>query len=258
VTRTGTGAVRSTPAGIDCPDKCSLAVGAGTSVTLEAIPQQGWVFSGWSGACSGTAACTLVLDGPKALNASFTQAPMFPLAVSRSGRGTVASSPAGIDCGTSCSAQFRGGTTVTLYAVAATGYVFAGWSGDCAGNGATCPILMNDVRSVTALFRPNADMTAPSVRALPSAGRRGKVAQLRYRVSDAGSRSRQTITVRHGARVLATLKTPLLVLDQTRPGHSFAWRVPRAVKPGAMQFCVRATDAAGNRSRASCARLTIR
>jgi hypothetical protein len=47
-----------------------------------------------------------------------------------SGSGTVASNPAGIDCGSTCSANFSSGTPVTLTATADANSVFIGWSGD--------------------------------------------------------------------------------------------------------------------------------
>lgn len=47
---------------------------AGTSVTLTAVPLAGYVFAGWEGDCSGTGACTLVMDGPKNIKADFAPA----------------------------------------------------------------------------------------------------------------------------------------------------------------------------------------
>jgi hypothetical protein len=67
------------------------------------------------------------------------------------GRGSVTSSPAGIDCGASCSASFANGTDVTLTATVAAGTTFAGWSGDCSGRG-TCTLTMSADHSVTATF----------------------------------------------------------------------------------------------------------
>ena len=50
------------------------------------------------------------------------------------GSGTVTSSPAGITCGSTCSALFASGTSVTLTATADSGSTFAGWSGEgCSG-----------------------------------------------------------------------------------------------------------------------------
>jgi hypothetical protein len=71
-----------------------------------------------------------------------------------SGTGTVTSVPAGIDCGEACTAQFDGGTIVTLTAVAAAGSTFVGWGGACAGTVATCTVSMTEAREVTAAFAP--------------------------------------------------------------------------------------------------------
>jgi hypothetical protein len=75
------------------------------------------------------------------------------LTVSRngSGTGTVTSSPAGINCGTTCSAFYSEGTTVTLTPTADAGSSFTGWSGACSGTGA-CIVTMDQARSVTATF----------------------------------------------------------------------------------------------------------
>lgn len=43
----------------------------GTSVTLTAVPMSGSVFTGWSGACSGTGNCTVVMNGDKVVSAGF-------------------------------------------------------------------------------------------------------------------------------------------------------------------------------------------
>jgi hypothetical protein len=56
----------------------------------------------------------------------------YNLKVTKEGTGTgrVSSSPAGIDCGTNCSAGYLVGTVVTLTATPTPGSTFAGWSGD--------------------------------------------------------------------------------------------------------------------------------
>jgi streptogramin lyase len=74
------------------------------------------------------------------------------LTVSVSGNGSVFSSPVGIACGSNCTLHADIGTSVTLSAVASSGYVFSGWSGACVGVGATCTVTLGQYREVTALF----------------------------------------------------------------------------------------------------------
>jgi hypothetical protein len=70
------------------------------------------------------------------------------------GTGTVTSDPAGIDCGTTCSAEFATGTVVTLTAAPDAGSTFAGWGGDASTCGAalTCQVTVNAATNVTATF----------------------------------------------------------------------------------------------------------
>jgi len=76
---------------------------------------------------------------------------MWTLTISKSGSGTVTSSPAGINCGGTCSFRWWGGNTIALSAVAGPGSAFAGWSGGCSGK-AACSVLLNSDKSVTATF----------------------------------------------------------------------------------------------------------
>lgn len=79
------------------------------------------------------------------------------LALTKSGlgKGTVTSSPAGIRCGTRCSAisrSFDKYSEVTLTAKSAVGSTFTGWSGACSGAAFTCTIPMVSDLNVTAHF----------------------------------------------------------------------------------------------------------
>jgi PKD repeat protein len=76
----GTGTVTSVPAGISCGTVCTGTYAPGSSVSLNAVPDSGSVFTGWGGACSGTGACSVTLDGYKTVSATFT--PMSPPVVS--------------------------------------------------------------------------------------------------------------------------------------------------------------------------------
>lgn len=69
-----------------------------------------------------------------------------------SGSGSITSNPAGINCGTSCSANFSSGSNVALTPAAVSGSIFAGWSGCNSVSGMTCNVTMNATKSVTATF----------------------------------------------------------------------------------------------------------
>jgi len=82
----GTGTVTSIPAGVNCPTSCSASFPSGSTVTLAASPDSGYVFSGWSGACSGTGACSPIMNGGEFVTATFnTPPPDFSLSPASTG-----------------------------------------------------------------------------------------------------------------------------------------------------------------------------
>ena len=151
---TGSGTVTSNPAGIACGTTCSAEFDNNLLVTLSAAADTGSTFAGWSGeGCSGTGTCQVTMSQARSVTAAFTlNTYLLTVAKSGTGTGTVTSSPAGIACGTTCSASFDYNQLVTLSAAADTGSTFTGWSGEgCSGTG-TCQVTMTQARSVTAAF----------------------------------------------------------------------------------------------------------
>jgi phospholipase C len=75
VTVTGSGNVTSTPSGINCPSTCSADFSNGMAITLTATAASGFNFSGFSGACNGTA-CQITLSNGQnvSVTAAFAQA----------------------------------------------------------------------------------------------------------------------------------------------------------------------------------------
>jgi Divergent InlB B-repeat domain len=149
---TGTGTVTSAPTGINCGATCSTSFSFNTEVTLTATATTDSIFTGWSGACTGTGACVVMMNAAKAVTANFT-VPTFVLTVNKvgGGTGTVTSTPAGINCGATCSFAFNNNTMVTLTAMPAAGAAFTSWTGACTGSGA-CTVTMSAARTVTAMF----------------------------------------------------------------------------------------------------------
>lgn len=147
------GRVTSQPAGIDCGNTCVARFAHDTVVTLTATAPAGLRFSAWSGACSGaTSTCTVTMGRSRAVTATFLPNTAFALAVAVTGGGTVSSQPAGIQCGSTCSANYGAGTAVTLTAVPTAGQVFAAWGGACSGGTTSCTVTLSAAMSVAAGF----------------------------------------------------------------------------------------------------------
>ena len=130
-----------------------LQEGADTTVTLTERPGEHQRFVGWSGACTGTKICIVTVDAVTSVEAVFEPI-VDPLSVhtSGAGAGTVTSSPIGVDCGSTCSASFEEGTTVTLAATPESGSTFTGWSGCGAEPEGKCEVTLTAAASVTATF----------------------------------------------------------------------------------------------------------
>ncbi|HZS30473.1 MAG TPA: PASTA domain-containing protein [Gaiellaceae bacterium] len=160
----GEGTITSSPAGIDCgadASTCSASFDEGTRVTLTASAAPGSEFgtfySGPGGPCNGPT-CTVTMNSDETIQARFNHIPLteVDVALAGSGSGTVTTSPAGIDCGSTCSASFPITTVMTLTATAASGSTFTGWSGvNCTGATATTcstPLLLIGPSKFTATF----------------------------------------------------------------------------------------------------------
>jgi hypothetical protein len=68
---TGSGTVSSEPPGIDCGADCTEALFQATVITLTATADDGSIFDGWSGACSGSGDCPLTIDSDQVVTGTF-------------------------------------------------------------------------------------------------------------------------------------------------------------------------------------------
>jgi len=116
----------------------------GTFVDITATPAAHYAFDHWSGACSGTGECQVVMDADKTVTAHFVEI-TYDLTVVVDPVGSGTTNPAvGVH-------TYAEGTAVNVTATAATGYTFDHWSGACSGTG-TCSVTMDADKTVTAHF----------------------------------------------------------------------------------------------------------
>jgi Ca2+-binding RTX toxin-like protein len=159
----GGGRVADTKGLIDCTDYC---VGdferyfstSDTAATLTASPDNGSVFTGWDGDCSGTQATCKIqpfYNGVRFVEAHFAPLPIFGIVglnVTVAGNGTGSITGPGIACPGDCSQSYLKGAEVTLLAGEEPGSTFAGWSGACSGAAPACKLTMGTAKKVIATF----------------------------------------------------------------------------------------------------------
>lgn len=151
--REGDGTVASLPLPfINCGEECTAAFPKGLPITLNASDPA----VEWGGDCSGATGpvCQLTLDSDKTVSAIFGGGggSTFTLTVVKAGTGDaqIVSLPAGIDCGTTCTADFPANSPVVLNANTLPGTVT--WSGCLTPGPLSCGLVMDSDKTVTATF----------------------------------------------------------------------------------------------------------
>jgi hypothetical protein len=155
----GSGSVTSAPAGISCGATCSASFDHGTSVTLTGTPALHSHAAQWTGCDSVSAGkCTVAMSEARSVTATFDLI-QFPLTVTKAGAGaetsSVTSSPAAINCGSTCSANVTEGTVVTLSGNPGPNTKAVLW-GSCpsVNKENKCLVTISEAKSVTATFEP--------------------------------------------------------------------------------------------------------
>jgi hypothetical protein len=158
---TGNGQIVSANPAFACRTDCTQSLDAAATAHLGAIPDTGWKFDGWQGACTGTGACDVTMSADHDVTVSFSAAPPPPPGTARvsvqpvgNGTGHITSSPAGIDCPSTCMTTVPAGSAVSLTAQADANSSFAGWGGGCSGPG-NCSVSANGDVVVWANFTAN-------------------------------------------------------------------------------------------------------
>lgn len=142
VNKTGKGEVTKTP------DK--LTYQFGETVTLEAVPEQGWRFAGWDGNLGTDPAITLTMNGDRAVMATFEREE-YTLTVEVVGEGEVVIDPE--------KEFYLYGEKVNLTAVPADEWRFAGWSGDLTGLNPEKRLTIKGNQTIIATFRAEEERT---------------------------------------------------------------------------------------------------
>ena len=101
------------------------------------------------------------------------------------------------------------------------------------------------------------DRQKPTAHAVKSTGKRGRTAALRFRIYDNQGVAKAVATIKRKGKKIATRRTGfgLVAYGST---YYVGWKVPKKAAKGVYSFCVVAVDRAGNKSRASCGRLTVK
>ncbi len=154
-TGSGTTSFVTSDAQSSCAASCSKSFTSGSVVMLNAAPNFGSTFAGWSGGCTGTGACSVTLTAAKAVTATYTLSTAYAITYTKAGTGsgTISFAPTGsqASCAASCTNSYASGSVVTLSAAPASGSTFAGWSGGCTGT-AVCQLTLSAAKAVTATF----------------------------------------------------------------------------------------------------------
>jgi uncharacterized repeat protein (TIGR02543 family) len=133
----------STGDGSITPEANPMIFSDGSEVLLTALPNKCASLVNWTGDASGNEPqITILMDGHKAIQANFTPRPNLRVIVD--GVGSV--------IGSDDPGLFIIGETLSLEAIPAEGWVFAGWSGDAAGNVPQLQILLDTPKTLTARF----------------------------------------------------------------------------------------------------------
>ncbi len=100
-----------------------------------------------------------------------------------------------------------------------------------------------------------ADDEKPEVEALASKGKRGTAVGLRFTSSDDSGEAREQLAVYKGKKVVGRVSTSLGERDPDET-YTVAWTGKKTIY-GKLRFCVVGIDEAGNKSKESCAALTL-
>ena len=115
----------------------------GSTVTLTALPEEGWVFSSWGGnIVSDENPIELLVDGPKEITVTFLRTYIFTSNAVPLEGGVI----------TPSSGDYVSDSTIEVTAEANQGWQFVNWEGDFSGTQNPFSLVMDDNKTITANF----------------------------------------------------------------------------------------------------------
>ena len=133
---------------------CNFNIVENEAVIIKPLPARGYIFTGWTGACTGISGCNLTMSANQSVVATFIKIPTDTgkiLSLQMSTGGSIALADALGECFIDCQLSFSQNETITATAKPDAGYAFTGWSGDCQED-TTCQVTMSAAHSITATF----------------------------------------------------------------------------------------------------------
>lgn len=143
----GEGVVRETIISTSGENEADSVATGGTTVRLDAQPEENWEFTRWEGDLTGNSNPeTIFVDSEKNVTAIFDRASQdgFSISIDIIGEGAVQKDPD--------RNNFADGEEVTLTAVADSGWVFTEWRGDLSGSDPSQTITISEDVEATAVF----------------------------------------------------------------------------------------------------------
>ena len=150
------GALSIEPNSLTCSNECEFEFDENSSVNIITIANDGFVFSGFGGACEGIIICNVSMSEARQVSANFTAIPIevikHKLTAYVGDGGTLRVEPNSLTCIDECEFEFDENTSVNIIPVANDGFVFDGFSGSCSGADTECTIAMSEAMIVSATF----------------------------------------------------------------------------------------------------------
>jgi hypothetical protein len=157
----GSGVVSDLSGVINCGSICKSIFTYGSIVTLNAFPDENYLFINWNGSDNDSInpICIVTMNTNRNISATFNPIiKTLTLQKIGNGFGDIKNLSLGIDCGSQCIYSFIYNTSITLDAIPNFGSVFTSWTGADLVGGDRCSITLITDSIITAGFRSTFDL----------------------------------------------------------------------------------------------------